>query len=133
MKNSLPYMEWITRAQDDLQAVTSLYDDELYALACFHAQQCAEKSLKAFLLQKENTIPKIHALPELLARCEKHEKKFGKFQESVEQLDKFYRPTRYPDAMAGILPEGWPGKREVKRAQEDAEAIFEFATAQLKS
>lgn len=132
MKNSLPYREWITRAQDDLQAVASLLEDGLYALACFHAQQCVEKVLKAFLLKKENTIPKIHALPELLARCAKHQNKFGQFQETVERLDKFYRPTRYPDAVAGMLPEGWPGKHEVERAQKDAEAIFEFVTAQLK-
>lgn len=131
MSDELSYTEWIKRAEDDLKAVESLLEDELYALACFHAQQCAEKALKAFLLKKDDTIPKIHALPELLDRCAKHDKEFAQFREIAEGLDKFYQPTRYPDAVAGMLPKGWPGKREVEKAQDDASAVLEFVTQQL--
>lgn len=131
MNDELPYQEWLERAEDDLKAVDSLLDDGLYALACFHAQQCAEKVSKAFLLKIEETIPKIHSLPELIMRCAKHNKKFDTLRETAEQLDKFYRPTRYPDAMAGMLPEGWPSKEDAKHAKDAAQKLLDFVDQQL--
>lgn len=41
--------EWLDRSNSDLRACRTLIAGELPAEALFHAQQCAEKALKAFL------------------------------------------------------------------------------------
>ena len=43
--------EWLQKAKADARAMEMVLggDDPLTDIACFHAQQCAEKSLKAFL------------------------------------------------------------------------------------
>lgn len=58
--------EWIAKAEDDLAGAQALYERGLYDLVCFHAQQCAEKYLKAFLEEQGISIPKTHKLTELM-------------------------------------------------------------------
>jgi len=36
-------------AEEDLAVAKTLYDNDMFAVACFHAQQAAEKAMKAFL------------------------------------------------------------------------------------
>jgi HEPN domain-containing protein len=40
---------WFEQAEEDRKALKLLFDGGSYHLACFIAQQVAEKSLKAFL------------------------------------------------------------------------------------
>lgn len=42
----------------------------------------------------------------------------------MHNLDRFYAPTRYPDAMPGTLPEGLPGKPESAEALAVATAVM---------
>jgi len=69
--------EWVQKAEEDWEAANRLGRGKkpLYSLVCFHAQQCAEKYVKAVLEQKAVPIPKTHDLvalvelaqPELIA------------------------------------------------------------------
>jgi HEPN domain-containing protein len=45
-------IEWINKSEEDWQVVCLLSDSDLeaYNTICFHAQQCAEKLLKALLI-----------------------------------------------------------------------------------
>jgi HEPN domain-containing protein len=61
-----PVRQWLEFAASDLAAAQALSSDGLYRHACFHAQQCIEKSLKAFLIARTNTYPRIHDLVVLL-------------------------------------------------------------------
>jgi HEPN domain-containing protein len=45
-------------------------------ISCYHAQQCAEKSLKACLILKNITPPRIHDLLELNQLCTAQKPKF---------------------------------------------------------
>jgi HEPN domain-containing protein len=45
-------------------------------------------------------------------------------------LDDFYIPTRYPDALPGVLPEGLPGKAEAEEALILARAVLERVEAE---
>lgn len=61
--------EWISKAEGDfLTAGRELRARKSpnYDAVCFHAQQCAEKYLKAVLQENERNIPKIHNLIELM-------------------------------------------------------------------
>lgn len=67
-KQSDPY-EWLRFAQDDLAAARLLLTDvELPArMACFHAQQAAEKALKASLMRAAIQFRNTHDLAVLVA------------------------------------------------------------------
>jgi HEPN domain-containing protein len=62
-------LEWLRFALEDLDyARTGLQSQHLSAgVACFHAQQTAEKSIKAVLVLEGADIPKIHDLIKLVA------------------------------------------------------------------
>ena len=49
----------------------------------------------------------------------------GELNDALLLLDRFYIPTRYPDALPGMLPEGMPGRR-------DAEESFGLAQGALQ-
>jgi HEPN domain-containing protein len=58
---------WLVKAQDDLRAIDALLaaDEPLPGVAAYHAQQAAEKSLKAFLYWNDVAFRKTHELDEL--------------------------------------------------------------------
>ena len=60
--------QWLRKAETDLQAAQALlsHAPPLLYPSCFHAQQAAEKYLKAFLTWHQVEFPKTHAIGELL-------------------------------------------------------------------
>ena len=59
--------DWLRHAKADLALATSpLPRDGLYSTLCFHAQQAAEKSIKAVLVFRGIDFPKVHSLPRLI-------------------------------------------------------------------
>jgi len=62
--------EWIAKAEGvfaTAQRELGATDHSNYDAVCFHAQQCAEKYLKAFLQEANIPFPKTHDLADLLA------------------------------------------------------------------
>lgn len=59
-----------------------------------------------------------------------HEQLAG-YQDQVRALDAFYIPTRYPDAMPGMLAEGEPQRRDAESALQNAESILAAIRAAL--
>lgn len=60
--------DWIRRAENDLrnaEHTLTLVHDCPFDTVCFHAQQCAEKYLKALLLARGVRFPRTHDLLEL--------------------------------------------------------------------
>jgi len=62
---------WIAHAEEDFEAARALMllKKPLLGGASFHAQQCAEKYLKALLILKDVDFPKTHDLPTLKPLC----------------------------------------------------------------
>lgn len=62
-------LEWIQRAEEDYNTVKWLHQspNPLHNSICFHAQQCIEKYLKAWLQAANIPVPSTHNLEELLA------------------------------------------------------------------
>ena len=61
--------EWIAKAEGDfatLERESFVQENPNYDGICFHAQQCAEKYLKARLCEAGITVRKIHDLTALL-------------------------------------------------------------------
>ncbi len=64
--------EWVAKAEGDFIVAERLLrarKQPVYDAICFHAQQCAEKYLKAFLQENDRDVPKTHKLLDLLKLC----------------------------------------------------------------
>jgi HEPN domain-containing protein len=68
-----------------------------YAWACFAAQQAAEAALKA-LHQRLGQVAWGHSVVDLLDALPQSAQAGGELAEKTKALDKYYIPTRYPDA-----------------------------------
>lgn len=73
-------------------------------MACFIAQQAAEKALKAFLYSNGADEVWGHSIAELAFDAEKFSKDFSELRLKISSLDKYYIPTRYPSSLPGGIP-----------------------------
>lgn len=90
--------EWIQKAEGDWRIAQRELDSEepVWDGICFHAQQCAEKYLKAVLEEQEVEVPKIHDLVVLLDRTEEWSEKVAALRSALARLSTFGVATRYP-------------------------------------
>jgi len=90
--------EWLARAERDLQA----RQNELNAAvplpetSAYHAQQAAEKSMKAFLTAHSVPFQYTHDLVQLQAQCEAFESSFAGFLSAAQALNPYATLFRYP-------------------------------------
>ena len=106
MRDPEEIQEWIAKAEEDYAGAVDLNrrrKQPLPNLVCFHAQQCAEKYLKAYLLSREVSFPKVHDLVFLLDLCANCDAIFEPLREACLQLDPYSVLFRYPGQDA--LPE----------------------------
>lgn len=74
--------------------------DPSYNVACFHAQQCAEKYLKARLVEAGAAFLKTHDLLLLLTLLQPIEPNWGVLQPELDTLNKYAIAYRYPGQFA---------------------------------
>ena len=124
-KNLHEAERWYRTAAEDLNAAQALRDAELYAHACFQAQQCAEKAIKAlwYLLDLD---PWGHSIQRLVRDFPntKFLQNMDAWEQRAAYLDRFYIPTRYPNG----LPDLTPGQ---SFHRQDADQAIEVATSFL--
>ncbi|HFD40726.1 MAG TPA: HEPN domain-containing protein [Anaerolineae bacterium] len=106
--------DWIRFAHEDLIVAEWTYSAQIYNQTCFHAQQCIEKSLKAWLCHQGMSPPRVHQLSVLLAQLPNDI--LTDLRTEITLLDRFYIPTRYPDALPGMLPDGLPSSTDAEEA-----------------
>ena len=90
--------EWIEKAENDLKNATytlKMGEDCPTDTTCFHAQQCVEKYLKAFLTFKRIDFPKTHDIGELLSLISKSARPQLVIEEQ-RRLTAYATVTRYP-------------------------------------
>ena len=95
--------EWITKAEGDFAVMEReclVTDNPNYDGICFHAQQCAEKYLKARLCEANITFGKIHDLAALLDQSLDGEPTWERFREDLAYLSDFAVAFRYPGESA---------------------------------
>lgn len=102
MKNSKENaLRWLSQAEHDLEsAINNLEKVKFYSDACFISEQASQKALKAYLLFKGERYILSHSVRELVVSCVKYDGEFNCLIEYGMILDKYYIPTRYPDALA---------------------------------
>lgn len=90
---------WLEKAGRDLKvAQRELSTSEpLTDIMCFHAQQAAEKYLKAYLLWNGFDFPKTHALEQLVLLASQQDSEFFNLKDEVVALTPYAVETRYPE------------------------------------
>lgn len=89
---------WIAFAEEDLrmaQYTFTMKNAVPYRLIAFHAQQCAEKYLKSYLVFKGVDFPYTHDIFRLLELCAEHGNWAGRIEEA-KRLTLYSITTRYP-------------------------------------
>ncbi len=121
MKNPKQNAErWIREAGNTLRQSKQACENEAYNLACFLAEQTAQKALKAVLYFDGARFINIHSITELLKEISKKRPEFLEFLNEGKKLDQYYLSSRYPDAVA---EPAIPSEIFIKDQAEDAAAI----------
>lgn len=95
--------EWAIKAEGD--ATTALREYRArkapnYDAACFHAQQCVEKLLKAVLIQNKIPFRRIHDLEVLLDACLDRYPLWESLRADTQLLTQYAVQFRYPGESA---------------------------------
>ncbi len=104
--------QWLAKADQDFRAANALLEtpSPCYYPACFHAQQSAEKCLKALLTWHQVAFPKTHALELLLELLRSVDDAIALMLDECVALTPYGVEVRYP----GDQPE--PGEEESRHA-----------------
>ena len=95
--------EWVAKAEGDfamMQRECRARKNPNYDGICFHAQQCAEKYLKARLCEADIHFTKVHDLVALLEQVLQAEPTWEMFREDLAYLSDFAVSFRYPGESA---------------------------------
>ena len=88
--------EWLSKAAEDLASARVLIDAGHPSTALFHCQQCAEKSLKAFLTWHDQPFRKTHNLEEVGLACIAIDPTLAGIAREAGVLTAFAWRLRYP-------------------------------------
>jgi len=119
-------IEWLKKAEGDILTARREFrarKNPNYDAVCFHAQQAAEKYLKAALQEKGISIPRTHSLSELVGLLAKQDGSFLLLQPDLNVMEGYAVQFRYP----GLSAE----KQEAKDAFMAAKRVQRFVNNQL--
>ena len=102
------------------------------AEGCFIAQQAAEKALKALLYFGGARTVVGHSVLDLLERARLTQPALDRLRDDARRLNRFYIPTRYPDALPGGSPFESFTRQDLEQALAMAERILSAAGALVK-
>ena len=113
--------QWLEKADEDRQAMERLMEgNPILEMACFHAQQCAEKALKGFLTAHDRHVEKTHDLTDILELCVEVNSTFAQFEQTCKDLTPFAVDARYPG------PKNPDTIEEARQLVEAADHIYQF-------
>jgi HEPN domain-containing protein len=99
MSNATDIRAWLEKADEDWLCVRNetAAAQTPWAVVSFHAQQAAEKTLKALLVAHGRFPPRVHDLAHLLDLCLPFDATLEELREDCERLSQFAVDVRYPD------------------------------------
>jgi HEPN domain-containing protein len=111
---------WLSKAENDLtNARMCLGAGQALDTACFHAQQAAEKCIKAYLTANEVDFPFVHNLGRLIDLCAERDPSFQYIRTLGEKLTPYAVQLRYS-------ADFWPNIETAREAYEAALKIKAF-------
>lgn len=117
---------WLAQARHDLADGRLVAEAGRHALACFLAQQCAEKAVTALLLGQGAEAVWGGALADLCEDAVAFDPTFEAVRPMAILLDKHALGARYPTALPGGVPAEAHDATDSSRALEIAAEVFGF-------
>ncbi len=124
MLDEYEYLRWLSSAKRSLESARGDLDRGDYSWACFKAQQAAELAVKG-LLHGIGSPAYGHSVSKLLLHIEAEEIPDGVMQ-CAKALDKYYVPTRYPNAWAEGMPHEYYTELDATNAIKYAEEVISW-------
>ena len=123
MSDGWPEREWFEKADQDLELARRALGPgkPLPEMACYHAQQCAEKYLKGYLIAHSVPFRFVHDLVYLTQLCTAREPAFEELMSAAEILGEYGATVRYP--MEGSEEPDLEAAREAIRLAEQVAAL----------
>lgn len=122
-------LRWFDQAQHDLEVAKSNFGSGFYSDACYMSEQAAQKGLKAFMIYHGKRHVWEHSVQELAKIGSHYDKEFEGVVEAGMVLDRYYVPTRYPDALASPAV---PYKSYIAKDASEAISLAEKIIAMVK-
>jgi HEPN domain-containing protein len=97
--------EWVKKAENDFKVASQILrrrKDVVPDAACFFAQQCVEKYLKARLIEAGVVFPRTHDLLQLLNLCASVEPLWLSYGKAVDAMSDYAVDFRYPGHSATL-------------------------------
>ena len=117
------YARWIRSSKGTLRSAKGDLDRGDYNWACFKAQQAAEFAVKA-LLHGLGLHAYGHSVSRLLTKLPKDLVVRENLIQAAKTLDKYYVPTRYPNAWTEGIPEEYYTREDAEKSIKYAEEII---------
>lgn len=117
MSDPTDWRAWVRKADADdlvIQRLTSA-GDQLWDIVCYHAQQRAEKMLKACIVKDGDQPVRTHDLLWLLTDCRRRGIALGDIDEDCRYLTGFGGAARYPGV--GLDPTADEARQAIDAAQ----------------
>ena len=115
---------WLRKAESDVVSMEATLKAGSLDGACFHAQQAAEKYLKAFLVFHGTAFPYTHNLAELAQLCSHIDGSFRSLVSIVAPLTPYAVRLRCDDSF-------WPTRDAADEARSAALAVQQFVLSRL--
>lgn len=127
-------VRWLKQAKYNLEVASNDLKYKYYSTACFMSEQSAQMALKSFIIFKMGRSNfKEHSVYKLALNCSAYDKDFSRFIDLGKILDKYYIPTRYPDALAfPVVPYEAYTYKEAKQSIEIARDIVEVVSKKIR-
>src|SRR5437773_11694114 len=95
--------EWLAKSEDDWRVARREFaadPDPSFDAACFHAQQCVEKLMKAVLINNQVLAPRTHDLLSLSRLLGASDKRWSWDEAALDELNRGAVGYRYPGESA---------------------------------
>jgi len=122
-QNSLYAPDWIRAAKKDWHRMELMLEARDAEASGYFLQQCLEKYLKGFLLERGWKLRKIHELDALLDDAVKFNESLESFRDLCERVSGYYLIERYPRLVGkGVTAKDL--KRDVAEARMFIRGLF---------
>jgi HEPN domain-containing protein len=126
-KDSRKYFDWLEISARDLLAARLLIElEQCYDIAAFHCQQCIEKSLKAYIIDRTGILVDGHNLTWLCRQAMKHNSAFKRWMDKTAQMNRLYIETRYPSDIDLMFND-----EKINQVYETAKDIYDFICTEV--
>ena len=123
-------VDWLRMAERDLGFAEVGAASGYHEGAAFHAQQSAEKAVKA-LVQSLHGAVRGHAVTEIVQQLPASVKVPAEILSAAQQLDKVYVTSRYPNGFAWGNPSDYFNEKDSRELIAYAKQILEWWRSQI--